>query len=73
MLHMPQILAIIALDLVSIIPLSLILITSGCSITLVTTLPLGPWAIVTGVLIVSSLTPHWVPVIGSSLVHFEPL
>ena len=57
MFYMPQILAIIALDLVSIIPLSLILIISGCSITLVTTLPLGSWAIVTGVLIVSSLTP----------------
>ena len=57
MLYMPQILTIIALDLVSIISLGLILITSHCSISLVTTLPLGPWAIVTGVLIVSSLAP----------------
>ena len=57
MSHMPPTLAVIALDLVSIIPPSLILIASGYIIIAVTTLPLGPWAIAAGVSIVISLTP----------------
>ena len=72
MLYMPPTLAVIALDLVLIIPPGLILIASGCIIILVTTLPLGPQAVVTGILIVISLT-----LVGSLSwffsVHFEPL
>ena len=57
MSHVPPTLAVIALDLVSIIsPSSLILIASDSIIILVTTLFLDPLAIVIGVLIVISLT-----------------
>ena len=58
MSHVPQTLAVIALDLVSISSassLSHILIVSGHGI-LVTTLPVGPLAHIVGILIVSSLT-----------------
>ena len=56
MLHMPPTHAVIALELVLInSPSSLILIVLGCIIS-VTILPLGPLAIVIGILIVISLT-----------------
>ena len=56
-LHMPPALAFITLDLVKITSPSLILVPSGCIIILTSVLPLGPQAIVTGILIVISLTP----------------
>ena len=56
MLHMPPNLEVIALDVVSIIsPSILIFIVLGC-IILDTVLPLGPLAIVIGILIVIPLT-----------------
>ena len=58
MSHMPPVLAVMALDLLAIISSSsliLLLIVSGCIIS-VTILPLGPLAVVIGILIVISLT-----------------
>ena len=66
MLHMPPSLAVMALDLVLIIhPPCLLLIVCGCFIILITTLPLGVWAMATGILIVFSLI-----LVGSQLLGF---
>ena len=58
-------LAGIALDLLLIIPPGLILIASGCIIIAVIALPLGPWAVAAGILIVISLIS-----VGSLLLAF---
>ena len=56
MSHVPPALAVVALDLDLIIPPNLILIVSGCIAISVTTLPLGPPAIVIGTLNIIPLT-----------------
>ena len=70
---MPPTLAVIALDLVLIIsPSSLILIISGCVIS-VTILPLGPLANVIGIFDCYFSYHDWIPVMEVSVVHFDPI